>query len=181
LDRDPVVSQALHGRQVSLLLEKLSSPATSDWLRDPTTASSLEIVCPENESMPRVEESIPANLVDEAEAARAWFARDRGGDFKLTGIVDPDQVRERDSTTHARQLQLILCGTRDGQDVCLRERFEVKPASDGFDVTLLEDPAPAIGSPAPLLDPPLGVRADWLTRILTQHSFVVLVFYRGFW
>ena len=131
--------------------------------------------------MPRVEESIPANLVDEAEAARAWFTRDRGTDFKLTGIVDPDEVRERDSTTHARQLQLILCGTRDGQDICLRERFEVKLASDGFDVTLLEDSTPDVGSPAPLLDPPVGVRAGWLTRILAQHSFVVLVFYRGFW
>jgi len=131
--------------------------------------------------MPRIEESIPANLVDEAEAARAWFARDRGTDFKLTGIVDPDQVRERDATTHARQLQLILCGTQDGQDVCLRERFEIKVASAGFDVTLLEDSTPDLGSPAPLLDPPAGVRANWLTRTLAQHSFVVLVFYRGFW
>ena len=142
---------------------------------------SLAIVFTENESMPRVEESIPANLVDEAEAARAWFARDRATDFKLTGIVDPDEVRERDSTTHARQLQLILCWTLEGQDVCLRERFEVKLASDGFDVTLLEDSTPDIGSPAPLLDPPVGIRAGWLTRILAQHSFVVLVFYRGFW
>ena len=131
--------------------------------------------------MPRVEESIPAKLVDEAEAARAWFARDRGTDFKLTGIVDPDEVRERDSTNHARQLQLILCGTLDGQELCLRERFEVKLASDGFDVTLLEDSNPDVGSPAPLLDPPVGVRAGWLTRTLAQHSFVVLVFYRGFW
>ncbi len=131
--------------------------------------------------MPRVEESIPANLVDEAEAARAWFARDRGSEFKLTGIVDPEEVRERDSETDARQLQLILCGSRDGQDVCLRERFEVKLASEGFDVKLLEDSSPDIGSPAPLLDPPVGVRAGWLKQVLAQHSFVVLVFYRGFW
>jgi len=142
---------------------------------------SLAIVCPQNESMPRVEESISANRADEAEAARSWFARDRGTDFKLTGNVDPDEVRERDSTTHARQLQLMLCGARDGQDVCLRERFEVKLASDGFDVTILEDSTPDVGSPAPLLDPPVGVRAGWLTRTLSQHSFVVLVFYRGFW
>ncbi len=131
--------------------------------------------------MPRVEESVPPDLVDEAEAARAWFARDRGAEFKLTGIVDPEQVRERDSETHTRQLQLILCGGRDGQDVCLRERFEVKPASEGFDVTLLEDSTPTVGSAAPLLDPPVGVRAGWLKQVLAQHSFVVLVFYRGFW
>ena len=131
--------------------------------------------------MPRVEESIPANLADEAEAARAWFARDRGTEFKLTGIVDPEEVRERDDETQTRQLQLILCGNRDGQDVCLRERFEVKPGSEGFEVTLLEDSTPDVGSPAPLLDPPIGVRAGWLNRVLAEHSFVVLVFYRGFW
>ncbi len=131
--------------------------------------------------MPRVEEAIPANLADEAEAARAWFARDRGTEFKLTGIVDPEEVRERDDETQMRQLQLILCGTRDGQDVCLRERFEVKPGSEGFEVTLLEDSTPDVGSPAPLLDPPVGVRAGWLNRVLAEHSFVVLVFYRGFW
>lgn len=131
--------------------------------------------------MPRVQESIPDHLVDEAEAARAWFSRARGSEFKLTGIVDPDDVPERDRATHARQLQLILCGTRDGQDVCLRERFEVKPASTGFDVTRLEDSAPDVGSPAPLLDPPVGVRAGWLQQTLPRHAFVVLVFYRGFW
>ena len=131
--------------------------------------------------MPRVEESIPAELVEEAEAARAWFARERGSDFELTGIVDPEEIHERSSETHARELQLILCGNADGQDVCLRERFEVKPAGESFDVTLLEDSTPDVGSAAPLLDPPIGVRANWLNQVLAQHSFVVLVFYRGFW
>jgi hypothetical protein len=131
--------------------------------------------------MPRIEESIPPNLVDEAEAARAWFARDRGTEFKLTGIVDPDEVRADASGKQARELQLILCGNQDGQDVCLRERFEVRPASDGFDVALLADANPEVGSPAPLLDPPEGVRADWLEPALARHAFVVLVFYRGFW
>jgi hypothetical protein len=142
---------------------------------------SLASLQPENESMPRVEESIPANLLDEAEAARAWFSRDQGTEFELTGIVDPEKVRERDPETRSRQLQLILCGSQHGQDACLRERFEVKAAGEGFDVTLLEDSTPDIGSPAPLLDPPAGVRAGWLTQALAQHSFVVLVFYRGFW
>jgi len=142
---------------------------------------SLASVRLENEFMPRVEESIPAHLVDEAEAARAWFARERDNEFKLTGIVDPEEVRERDSETQPRELQLILCGDQDGQDVCLRERFEVRSASEGFDVRLLEDSTPDVGSPAPLLDPPVGVRAGWLKQVLAQHSFVVLVFYRGFW
>lgn len=131
--------------------------------------------------MPRVEESIPAHLADEAEAARAWFARDRGSEFKLTGIVDPQEVLEREPDTDSRQFELILCGNRDGQDVCLRERFEVTTASQGFEVRLLEDSTPDVGSPAPLLDPPVGVRGEWLKKVLAAHSFVVLVFYRGFW
>ena len=131
--------------------------------------------------MPRVEESIPAHLAGEAEAARAWFSRERGSEFKLTGIVDPHDVPARDGATHARQLQLILCGIRDGQDVCLRERFEVAPARSGFDVTLLQDSTPDLGSPAPLLDPPAGMRTAWLEQVLARHAFVVLVFYRGFW
>ena len=134
--------------------------------------------------MSRVEEVIPDALAAEAEAARAWFVREQSTEFKLTGIVDPEEVRAKDSATGARELQLILCGSRDGQDVCLRERFKVKPGSDGFDVTHLEDVGAGSsqsGSPTPLLDPPLSVRAGWLDGVLEKHSFVVLVFYRGFW
>jgi hypothetical protein len=131
--------------------------------------------------MPHVEESIPVHLLAEAEAARAWFSHDRGSAFELTGIVDPDQVTERDPSTGVRQLQLILCGTQDGQDVCLREAFEVWPSDTGFEVMLLEDSTPDLGSPAPLLDPPAGVRTGWLDAALARHAFVVLVFYRGFW
>lgn len=70
------------------------------------------------------------------EAARAYFAGQQAGDFKLTGIVDPNDSLEVDSQTGERSLQLILCGNQDGQDVCLRERFVVKPGpSDGeFDL-----------------------------------------------
>jgi len=133
--------------------------------------------------MPRVEEIIPAALAAEAEAARAWFVGRESAEFKLTGIVDPEDVLAPHSATGARELQLILCGNRDGQDVCLRERFSVTPAADGFDVAHHDDvdPHPMIGSPAPLLDPPPGVRAGWLDSVLQKHSFVVLVFYRGFW
>ena len=68
-----------------------------------------------------------------------------------------------------------------------RAKFEIKPDGGGFDVTHLADAAanaqgsPKIGSPAPLLDPPPGVRAGWLDDVLPKYSFVVLVFYRGFW
>ena len=131
--------------------------------------------------MPRIEEIIPDALAGEAEAARAWFSQERGSDFKLTGIVDPDDIGERGSAETARELQLILCGSQDGQEVCLRERFELRPSRDGFDVVHLTEISPDLGSPAPLLDPPAGVRKGWLDRVSANHAFVVLVFYRGFW
>ena len=138
--------------------------------------------------MPVIEEVIPDAFAAEAEAARLWFTREQSTEFKLTGIVDPQEVLARESSSGgARELQLILCGNQEGQEVCLRERFEIKPDGDGFDVTHLADDAAnatgsfKIGSPAPLLDPPPGVRAVWLDDILQKYSFVVLVFYRGFW
>ncbi len=119
----------------------------------------------------------------EAAAARAWFARKYESEFKLTGIVDPEGSLAPDAQTGARDLQLILCGSQDGQDVCLRERFQVRPseAEGDFDVTHIEVTGPEIGSPAPLLDPPPGVRVGWLDGALQKHAFVVLLFYRGFW
>jgi len=132
--------------------------------------------------MPQVQEAIPDLLAAEAEAARAWFAREHASEFKLTGIVDPEESLAP-VEKGARDLQLILCGMQDGQDVCLRERFQVRPKDHdgGFDVTHLADAGPEIGSPAPLLDPPAGVRKGWLDSALQKHAFVVLVFYRGFW
>ena len=133
--------------------------------------------------MPRVEETIPDRVAAEAEAARAWFAHDHESNFKLTGIVDPEESLAPDAETGARELQLILCGSQEGQEVCLRERFRVRPTLEegGFDVTHVAEPGPKIGSPAPLLDPPAGVRAGWLDSVLQKHAFVVLLFYRGFW
>jgi hypothetical protein len=129
--------------------------------------------------MSGVQESIPGHLSAPSEAARAWFSRERGSEFKLTGIVDPDGLDG--SVEGALRLQLILCGSQDGQDLCLREHFEVTPKSGGFGVALVEDATPEIGSPAPLLDPAAGVRAGWLDEVLLKHAFVVLLFYRGFW
>ncbi|MDJ0788876.1 MAG: hypothetical protein QNK05_18870 [Myxococcota bacterium] len=128
--------------------------------------------------MPRVEETIPAHLAAEAEAARAWFSKERGSEFKLTGILDPETLPE---VAGAREMQLILCGQEDGQDVCLRERFEVGAADAGFEVRHLDEAATGPGSPAPLLDPPAGVRAEWLEKTLPRHAFSVFLFYRGFW
>ena len=131
--------------------------------------------------MPIIEDAIPVHLAEEAEAARAWFVQQQASPFEVTGIVDPQSVGERDPATQGRVLQLILCGQRDGQDVCLRKRFELRASGSGFDVNHLPEPAPEIGSPAPRLDPPAGSRDGWLDHALAQHAFVVLLFYRGFW
>lgn len=120
-------------------------------------------------------------MAAEAEAARDWFSQERGSDFNLTGIVDPDDIGERGSAVAARELQLILCGSPDGQEVCLRERFELTPSGDGFDVVHLKETSSDPSSPAPLLDPPPGIRKGWLDTVAANHAFVVLVFYRGFW
>lgn len=124
--------------------------------------------------MPTIQETIPTHLAEAAEAARAWFSTDQGSEFKVTGIVDPGDSAED-------PLQLILCGTQAGQEVCLRERFDVRPGTRGFEVAHIEEAPPAYGSVAPLLDPPKGERTAWLDATIAKHDFTVVLFYRGFW
>lgn len=128
--------------------------------------------------MPKIQETIPDHLQAQAEAARAWFSETEGSAFKLTGVVDPADAPPDET---GDPLQLILCGTRDGQEVCLRESFDVRAAASGFDVRLLDDPPPALGSVAPELDPPAGMRQGWLDDVIGRHAFTVVLFYRGFW
>jgi hypothetical protein len=125
-----------------------------------------------------ISEIVPEHLAEEAEAARAWFAQDQSSEFKITGIVDPDSWPAEEKSC---ELQLILCGSQNGQDVCLREHFQVTPSADGFDVRHIVDRDVTPGSPAPLLDPLPGVRENWLDNVRSQYAFVVLVFYRGLW
>ena len=124
-----------------------------------------------------VSETVPSHLQAPAEAARAWFSEQQNSEFKVTGIVDPVVADD----TGQFQLQLILCGEQNGTDVCLKEDFQVIPASDSFQVTHSGSDKPDIGSPAPELDPPAGHRQGWLESVLGRHKFVVLLFYRGLW
>ena len=57
----------------------------------------------------------------------------------------------------------------------------MRTAASGFDVRLLDDPPPALGSVAPELDPPAGMRQGWLDDVIGRHAFTVVLFYRGFW
>ena len=123
--------------------------------------------------MPTVVEDVPNELRGAADAAVAWINAERGADFHLTGLVDPEEVLAADRTGPF-ELGVVLC---EGE-VCLREQVRLVPRADGFDVSAIDATAGEI--PAEL-DPPRGVRQGWLDARLADHRFVVLLFYRGFW
>ena len=125
--------------------------------------------------MTTVQETIPEGLRHDVEAALAWFNRREDVAFEVTGILDPDAALE---ASGARELRLVLCGG----DRCEQRSFRVTANGDDYDVALVDDnQAPADGQTPAELDPPPGARRGWLDHTLTQHAFVVLVFYRGYW
>ena len=117
-------------------------------------------------------EEIPAPLQREVDAALAWLSAEQGRQFKLTGVVDPELAERSSGEPHT--LTLIVC---EG-DQCLREQVRVRAVNGDFEISRADNSRK--DSPAEL-DPLPGVRKDWLERAMTMHSFVVLVFYRGFW
>jgi hypothetical protein len=127
-----------------------------------------------------VEETIPDALRPEVEAALAWFNQREGVAFEVTGILDPETALE---ASGSRELRLILCGG----DRCEQRSFRVTKSDSGYEVAAFDDdPASGIGGQSEgqveaRLDPPPGARREWIDRVLAQHAFVVLVFYRGFW
>ena len=123
--------------------------------------------------MRTVVQDIPATLQPAVDAAQDWIRRERGPAFQITGLVDSDAAAEP-GLNGAVELGLVLC---DG-DVCLREQVRVQPEGTGFRVAAIEAGDSAI---PPHLDPPAGIRQEWLDRQLANHAFVVLLFYRGFW
>jgi len=123
--------------------------------------------------MAKVVEEIPLELRPAAESALAWINRERGAQFKLTGLVDPNTARDRDASQPI-ELDMVLC---DG-DQCLREQVRVQAQDRGFQVSAIESDHAVI---PPHFDPPVGVRRSWLDDQLARHAFIVMVFYRGFW
>ncbi len=131
-----------------------------------------------------VEETIPNALQPEVEAALAWFNQSEGVAFEVTGILDPQIALE---ASGPRELRLILCGG----DRCEQKSFRVTQSGPGYEVAAVDNnddgnAASAIGGQsngqvAARLDPPPGARREWIDRVLAQHAFIVLVFYRGFW
>jgi len=126
--------------------------------------------------MPEVVEEIPVELRPEVEAALAFINAERGGDFRVTGIVDPDDALKRRGAAQGFDLSLVLCQG----DLCLKERVHV--SRDGRDIRCTLPTATASSDDPPAhLDPPVGTRVGWLAEQLERHAFVVLLFYRGFW
>lgn len=126
--------------------------------------------------MPQVSETIPDALKPRVDAALAWFnaSADAAEDeFKVTGILDADEA-----LSGSNELRLILCGG----DRCEQRSFRVGGTVDAWEVEFADSALAAQGAkPQAELDPPPGPRLRWLDEKLSQHAFVVLLFYRGFW
>ena len=126
--------------------------------------------------MPQVSENIPSELQPRVDAALAWFnASEDAADeeFKVTGILDPDEALNASD-----EIKVILCGG----DGCEQRSFRISGTQDDWHIEFADIVAAAEGEkPQAELDPPPGVRSSWIDSVLSQHAFVVLLFYRGFW
>jgi hypothetical protein len=126
--------------------------------------------------MPQVSETIPDTLQPRVEAALAWFnasAESADDEFTVTGILDADEA-----LSGSDELRLILCGG----DRCEQRSFRVGGTVDAWEIEFTDAVvAPQGEKPQAELDPPPGVRSSWLDKTLSQHAFVILLFYRGFW
>ncbi len=122
-----------------------------------------------------VSELIPDALAPRVDAALQCFngSTDAAGDtFKVTGILDADAALKG-----SEEIKLILCGG----DRCEQRTFRVSGEGPSFLVEQA-DPVPAAPKERQAeLDPPPGARLGWLDSVMVQHTFVVLLFYRGFW
>ncbi len=123
--------------------------------------------------MATVVEEVPVALQPAADAALAWINRERGADFRLTGLVDPETALG-EGPGQPMELGLVLC---EG-DICRREQVRIEPTAEGFAVGLADAETSLI--PAHL-DPPPGVRSTWIDDQLEKHDFILLLYYRGLW
>ena len=128
-----------------------------------------------------VSDVIPSELQDDVDAALAWFNASQDVSFEATGIVDPQISID---SGNPRELRLVLCGG----DSCQKREFVVDKTSDGYRVAFVSEASESgtdnqIQTTAPQseLDPPPGALRNWLDSVVPQHSFTLLLFYRGFW
>ncbi len=126
--------------------------------------------------MSQVSETIPEVLQPRVDAALAWFNASEeaaNAEFGVTGILDPHEAMGGSDV-----LSLILCaGGR-----CEQRSFRVRHTAEAWQVDLADTALATQGTkPQAELDPPPGPRRSWLDEKLSQHGFVFLLFYRGFW
>ena len=121
-------------------------------------------------------EDLPTSLVAPTSAAVAWLNAEEGTTFELTGIVeDKYQVDEQQPF----ELGLVLC---DGE-ICAARRIAFTPAHPGFRDSgfTFSEAAEIEPEVPPLLDPPAGLRSNWIDEQLAKFEFVLLLYYRGRW
>ena len=118
-------------------------------------------------------ERVPDNIATPVDAALEFIRAKRGDGFDITGIVDPLDAFEIEKTEPI-ELGLILC---DGE-ICIREQVLLTKVGENWAVSEADQEDSLI--PAHL-DPPAGVRLDWLQRQIDDYSFVLLLYYRGLW
>lgn len=123
----------------------------------------------------QVSETIPYALSERVDAAVAFFNDSdlaAGDTFSATGIIDADNALDQSG-----DLKLILCGG----DRCEQHSFRVSGTGTPWSIEFVNSQPATENKPQAELDPPPGARLPWLDATIAQHSFVVLLFYRGFW
>ena len=123
--------------------------------------------------MPNIVEDVPKMLKPAADAAVDWLNQSRGTKFTLTGVADPPQILE-EITEKPMDLGLILCD----EDTCVREDVRIQMKNGSYTFTTINEGPTQVPSH---LDPPVGIRKDWIEHKLAKHRFIVLLFYRGLW
>lgn len=123
----------------------------------------------------QVSETIPSALSERVDAAVAFFNDSdlaAGDTFSATGIIDADSALDQ-----SYDLKLILCGG----DRCEQHTFRVTGTGSPWAIEIANNQSAFAGKSQAELDPPPGARLPWLDAVISQHAFVVLLFYRGFW
>ena len=118
-----------------------------------------------------MEQEIPFELRAPTKKALQWLNRENNSDYDLTGLVGADKVSD---LSKPFEIGLILC---DGE-LCARKQVAFTPTNKGFIFSQIELEAPSI---PPHLDPPPGIRKEWINNELSNHEFILLIFYRGLW
>ena len=119
----------------------------------------------------KAKNEIPDYLKACTQAGLTWINQNNEHQYELTGLVGAEEVQ---NLTEPFELGLVLC---DGE-ICAREQIKFIPKGDHYEFACAETASPEI---PPLLDPPQGLRSQWIDEQLKKYEFIVLLYYRGLW